>query len=476
MPVGPGRRSFACRSTRWSDTPPEPQPLLSPALATAVFLAAAAGELPTPFQAQIDDPLLQPLAPADQEVTSWDEALRLLQERSTDDRTALATVEQASARARQALSTLLPNARFTASMTVDVLHPNVPTLSGGSALPAVAGPSAPLATGVGSLNQSIVDVSAWRGLSAAKASERFAQANLEEVRRQLTQRLVASLVSVAAAERVAQLNREGLRLALEREALTERTRQIGTATELDVVRVRQDVEVARGLVIAGDEQVRRTRDALGLALGLDHGAGLSPSFALNGLVSEAQTACKVLPDPNDRPDLVALRAQEDAARLSRLQALAGYYPTLGLQSALFGYTTDPGFARVASWTVSAVLTVPLWEGGFRGAQVREREATRVQAQEAVERARRSVSVEVSRARRNVEVAQRLLATAVEARALAARTDEMTRRSFEVGRAGSLELVQSAAALRQADVTLASREYESVQARADAFLTEARCDW
>jgi outer membrane protein TolC len=74
------------------------------------------------------------------------------------------------------------------------------------------------------------------------------------------------------------------------------------------------------------------------------------------------------------------------------------------------------------------------------------------------------------------VAEALVKTAAESRQLAERTDQLTRRAFEVGRGGSLELVQSGAALRRAELTLALREFELVQARLDAFLTEARCDW
>ncbi|ATB33327.1 hypothetical protein [Melittangium boletus] len=35
---------------------------------------------------------------------------------------------------------------------------------------------------------------------------------------------------------------------------------------------------------------------------------------------------------------------------------------------------------------------------------------------------------------------------------------------------------STPALRRAELTLAPREFELVQARLDAFPTEARCDW
>lgn len=47
------------------------------------------------------------------------------------------------------------------------------------------------------------------------------------------------------------------------------------------------------------------------------------------------------------------------------------------------------------------------------------------------------------ARRGVEVAEGLVRAAAEARELAERTDALTRRSFEIGQASSLELVQTA---------------------------------
>jgi outer membrane protein TolC len=229
-------------------------------------------------------------------------------------------------------------------------------------------------------------------------------------------------------------------------------------------------------VVSGDEQLLRTRDALGLALGLDHAAGLAPGFNVDGLVVETGNQCHAVEKLSDRTDIAAAITQAESARQSRLQALAGYLPTLGLSSSLFGYTTEPGFGRMGSWSVSAVLSVPIWEGGFRRGQIREREGIETQAKESAEQTRRDASVQVEQARRNLRVAQALLQTAVDSRALAQRTDELTRRSFEVGKASSVELVQSAQTLRQGDVTLAVREYEWVQARLNAFLTEATCDW
>jgi outer membrane protein TolC len=173
----------------------------------------------------------------------------------------------------------------------------------------------------------------------------------------------------------------------------------------------------------------------------------------------------------------AARAQLHSARDSRQQATAGYLPTLSLNSNLNGYTTsNPAPATLTTWSLVAVLSVPIWEGGLRGGLVRERRGIEQQSAETLESTRRNVEVEVARAKRNVGVSESLVKTSAASRELAAKTDQLTRRAYEVGRGSSLELVQSGAALRQAELSLALREFELVQARLDAFLTEARCDW
>jgi outer membrane protein TolC len=425
--------------------------------------------------------MLSPVPAAPRQIGGWEEALALVRERSTDLQSAQAGVERAEGRWRQALAALLPNTRFSASVAIDALHPDTPILAG-SGSPVGSGqgtgrqPTAPLGVGTVSLTQAVVDVSAWRGLSSAEASQRGAEASLQDVRRRLSLGLSRTLVAVVAAERAAELNRVGLRQALERAALVQRTLELGAATQLDVARTRQDVELARQSLISGDEQLRRAREALGSALGLDQAAGVNPGFNLQGLVAQTQTSCAPLKSEDERPDLMAARAQLESSRDSRRQAAAGYLPTLGLTSNLFALTTEPGPGRVSTWNIAAVLSVPIWEGGLRGGLVRERTGVEEQAAATLERTRRDVEFEVARTRRGVEVAEALVKTAAEGRSLAEQTDQLTRRSFEIGRSGSLELVQSATALRQAELALALREFELVQARLDAFLTEARCDW
>ncbi|EPX57015.1 Heavy metal RND efflux outer membrane protein, CzcC family [Cystobacter fuscus DSM 2262] len=448
----------------------------APPLAVAQEPTAA----PPPFQPQVNDPMLAPVEPAPRRVTTWQEALALVRERSTDLRTAEANVQRAEGRWRQSLSLLLPNARLSAGVSTDLLHPGLAVgLTGAPIIPQGNQPipTVPLASATASLSQSLVDVSAWRGLHSAQFAETSARESLKDVQRRLTLGLARSLVATVAAERSAELNRVGLLRALERAALTERSFQLGVGTQLDVVRVQQDVEIARQALISGDEQLRRTREALGLALGLPQEVGVEPTFQLQGLVDEAISECAALESADKRSDVESARAQLHSARDSRQQATAGYLPTLTLNSSLNGYTTsDPAPATLTTWSLAAVLSVPLWEGGLRGGLVRERRGVEQQSAETLESTRRNVEVEVSRAKRNVGVSESLVKTSAASRELAARTDQLTRRAYEVGRGSSLELVQSGAALRQAELSLVLREFELVQARLDAFLTEARCDW
>ena len=454
-----------------------PSVLLLALVATAMQSEPAPSPepLPVPTEPKVEDAMLTPVPPAPRLVKTWDEALALVRERSTDLRSAEASVQRAGGRWRQALSALLPNARAQAGVSYDLLNPDAPSVAPGAAGSGRT-PTSPLGTVSATLTQAVVDLSAWRGLSSARASETSAVANLQDARRRLTLGLAQVLVATVAAERTAEINRVGLQRALERAALTQRTFELGAGNQLDVVRVSQDVAVARGALIAGDEQLRRARESLGFSLGFGQPVGVDPSFNLQGLVEQTRKECAPLERLDARPDLVAAQAQVESARESRRHASAGYLPTLGVSSTLFGLTTDPGLGRFATWNVAAVLSVPLWEGGARAGLVRERAGVEEQAAAALESARRDVELEVAGARRGVDVAEALVKTTTESRDLAERTDRLTRRSFEVGRGSSLELVQSDAALRQAELNLVLREFELVQARLDAFLTEARCDW
>ena len=156
-------------------------------------------------------------------------------------------------------------------------------------------------------------------------------------------------------------------------------------------------------------------------------------------------------------------------------ARADYLPSLAVQSAVSAITVSPGTLRVPSWTVSAVLDVPIWDGGGRGARLDERRWLARAAEREAFQVAREADLDRARALRGVRVASDLLTEAQASRDLALEADRMTRRSFEVGAATSLEMVQSAQLLRQAELVLAARQFELHTARFAALISEASCD-
>src|SRR5262249_15076433 len=94
--------------------------------------------------------------------------------------------------------------------------------------------------------------------------------------------------------------------------------------------------------------------------------------------------------------------------------------------------------------------------------------------EQLESLRRSASVAVAQARRAVDVAEQSRTIAEEARNLAADVDRLTISGYRTGKGTSLDLVVSAAALRQAEISLALQEFSLVRARIEQLLALATC--
>ncbi|QRO00629.1 TolC family protein [Archangium violaceum] len=453
--------------------------LLALFLLTAVPAVTEAGvPPPAATEPELAEELITPPAP-EVVLTRWDEAVGRLRARSVELRTALAQLELAGAQARLTLSPLLPEVRASLSAQQRLAGRNSLTIEGGDGNVDVdedadeSRPTSPLVSLRASAVQTVLNVPAWQALSAARARERAVHASARDTWRLLVRELARGLVAVVAAERVVELNRMGLTQALARHRLTQEAEQLGSGRKLDTLRTGRDLELARAELLSSVESLRRARDGLGLALGADAEVGLAPGFRLDGLRDELATLCRPLRG-EPRADLVAASQQLQAAEREVAGARAAYVPTLGLQSSLTALSVDPGVARVSTWNIAAVLEVPIWDGGTRGATVRAERANLAVAGEQLESVRRTLGVEVARARRGVALAEALRVAARRARDAASQTDTLTQEAFREGVATSLELVQSAEELREAERTLALRELDLVQARVEALMVEAEC--
>jgi outer membrane protein TolC len=274
---------------------------------------------------------------------------------------------------------------------------------------------------------------------------------------------------------VAELNRVGLRQALERSALAKRREELGSGSHLDAMRAEQDVDAARAAVVTGDESVRQAREALGLALGIAEPVGAAPGLNIDGLVSDTGTGCKLVGNIDDRADLRALRTQVDIAARGVKDVWYQFSPTVAFDSTLAS-SNDALAIPGTTWNIAGVLTIPIWDGGARYGGLRQARAEKDEADQNLIAQHRAVVIQVEQARRAVDVATDSLRVATLAETHARQVDHMTQVGYLTGQGTSLDLVVSAGALRQAQINRALRDFDLVRARIGALLALADCHW
>ena len=440
--------------------------------------SAAAGQPATPFAMPpapaVDDAMLAPAPPAKRMINSWQDAIQLVRARSTDLATAYAEIRRAEAQTRTALAAVLPTINAQATAPHQFITRTTTTFVTGGGTRSVDTPQGDYINAGVSLSQSLINVQAWHSIGTAKESTKAQELSAEDVNRVITLQVATSIVAVVASERVAELNRVGLRSALERRDLTARKKGLGVATGLDVVRADQDVSAARATLVTGDESLRKSREALGLAVGIPEQVGVPPGVKLDDVIANAERTCPRLETLAGRADILAQQKRIEVADRNVHNVELSFLPTLGATSNFATSSLNNGSGPPSTWNIAAVLSIPIWDGGARYGALRNNRALRDEAGYALEAATRTATVQIEQARRGIAVAEASRDVARQTRDLAAEVDKLTQVAYRAGQGTSLELVIAAAALREAEIALALREFDVVSSRLDALFALARC--
>jgi outer membrane protein TolC len=285
-----------------------------------------------------------------------------------------------------------------------------------------------------------------------------------------------AIVAVVTAERLAEVSRVSLQSALSTLDLNRRRAELGASSTVDVLRSEQEVSITRSQVVTANEGVLRAREALGLALGSTDGWGIAPDIRLDSLATDAKASCTQERDVRTRPDV---RAADANARLAERDAKApsyDFWPTIDAVSTVAYNSIDENTANRehVTWTIGAVLTWPIYDGGARYATRAARSAQAVVAREQLTDLQRRASVEVTQAYRGVTTAEHNLAIARKTRDISFETARLARVAFLNGSGTSFDLVDTARQLREAELDLAIQEFEVLRARITALLALATC--
>jgi outer membrane protein TolC len=467
--------------------PAAPPPLVLPAPLSPTPGAPMAGLPALPPPPEVSDPLLAPVPPPKRILSSWAEANDLLRARSTNLRVALDQVLQAEGQTIVALAQYLPslggcaggssapggcvNGSFTHQLLTNTVTQTVigEPVSSSVPIPNVASMSA-------TLSQNIINMQEYDQISINELAEDQSRMTVSDTRRTLALSLANQVVAVVTAERGAEINRSGLRVALEQLEITKRKEKLGAATALDVVRAKQNAANARATLVTGDESLREAREALGLALGIPEETGVAHDMTVDGLAEAALRPCRSVHTVEERPDIAAARKNLEVAKRNLRNTWYSFLPVLTGSSSINATTAANAGYPNPTWSIGAALSVPLFDGGTRKGLIKSGEAAEDIALQNLETLRRQAIIQVQQAQRGVEVAKVSYAVALDQRDLAAQNDEMTEASYMQGRGTSVDLVTASEAHRQAEQSLAVAEFGAVKARLAAVMALSTCPW
>src|SRR5262249_3771730 len=151
----------------------------------------------------------------------WEDALKHVRAQSTDLRIAAQGVERAEAQWRTALAGALLTVNGTGAYTHNLIT-NETLQPGGPAITTATGTTTPgfqvvrtpypdFVTGSITANQPVLALRSWYAIGTADHSINAAQLSLEDTKRQIALGVANAIVAVVTAERIAELNRLGLR-------------------------------------------------------------------------------------------------------------------------------------------------------------------------------------------------------------------------------------------------------------------------
>ncbi len=435
---------------------------------------------PTDVEPQVpdvQDRMLAPVPPSKNRLSSWREAIRLVRARSSNLRIAAAQVRQASAQSRQALAGALPTLTGTANIQTHLLRSRGLSFSGSGIQQNVIIPDPATSYGLGlAFRWMVFAPGTWASYKTAKRAELGAHLDKKDAERIVLAGVADAIVAAVTAERLAEVSRVSLRSALSTLDLTRRRARLGAASAFDVIRSEQEVALTRAQIVASNESVRQAREALGLTLGFSEPWMVTPTIKIDGLAADAQAICPPESNVETRPDVLAAKSSVDVAERNLDSTDWDYVPTVSVVSDLSYRPVDrtPNNLDVV-WTVGAVLSWNLYDGGLRYGQRDVNQAALRTAREQLTQTKRQARVEVTQARRGIQVAKANLGVSRRSRDLARESARLSRVAFINGGGTSFDLVDAARRLREAELDLAIKEFDVVRAQITALLALATCN-
>jgi NodT family efflux transporter outer membrane factor (OMF) lipoprotein len=223
-----------------------------------------------------------------------------------------------------------------------------------------------------------------RAVEAASAQAQAIDADLADTQVALASEVAQAYIDLRDEQQRLALARDTAQLQQRMLELTNQRRARGTAADVDVDRLKSQVETTRATLVPLDEQIAESLDRLALLTGRPPGAldaelaALQPLPALPAAVAVGDPAAML----RQRPDIRSAERRLAASNAQIGEHIADYFPKLTLYGDLGFTASDPGhlFRKSNfSWLGVPFLQWNVLDFGRTAADVRSAEASREEA-------------------------------------------------------------------------------------------------
>ena len=317
------------------------------------------------------------------------------------------------------------------------------------------------------LNLPLLNTQHWVQWSQAKDNVALSRLNAVEVRRQIAAAVARAYLAILAQRRVIEVNERARDNANAHLAFARQRFSAGAGTRLELARAGQEAAADEAQVQVAYGGLARVREALGVLVGAN---GPIDAVAEEPALGQPPAMKPALDDIQLRRSDIHL--QETRAAIVRKVVRDSWADFMPLLTALFQpfYQNPPTLVQpLTGWQVLLTLTVPLYDGGLRYGQQRERRALLASAQANLEQVVRQARADVRAAFAVLKQIDKALIAAHQAAQLAEEAFQLANRAYQAGATTNLELIDAVRRARDAETAAVMAEDAVRNARLDLLI-------
>ena len=293
--------------------------------------------------------------------------------------------------------------------------------------------------------------------------------SVEDVQRQVALQTGRAYLTVINERKLVQVSQIARESAIAHRDFAQQRLQGGVGNRIDAVRAQQELGTSDAQLANAKIRLDRAREALGVLVSVDEplDAAGDPDLVYKDPLGQA------LDEVKNRADVKTAQLRRDAAHHVTRDSWLDYLPNLNMQFDAF-YQNPPTLTLPhTGYQATVLLSVPLFDGGYRYGVRRERTALEREAQADLDNTTRQARSDVRVAFNAVVEAEHALSAAKAAAKDAREALRLEDLAYHEGTATNLELIDAERQARDTDTQAALAEDTALEARLDLLESTGR---